>query len=67
MFMLNLSVAAGGVCEQRHDNDVPGERGPLLPATAAAPDVPVAARAAPTHGLHIPESGCPLLATPCER
>lgn len=65
--MLNMSVAAGGVGEQRHDNDVPGERGALLPAAAAAPHVPLAARAAPPHGLHIPEPGCALLAAPCER
>lgn len=61
------SVAAGGVGEQRHDHDVPGERGPLLPAAAAAPHLPVAARAAPPHGRHLPESGRARVAAPGER
>lgn len=65
--MLTASFAVGGISEQRHHYDVPGERRPLLPAAAAAPHVPLAARAAPPHGLHIPEPGCARLAAPCER
>lgn len=62
--MLSVSVAACGISEQRHYNDVPGERGALLPAAAAAPHLPLAARAAPPHGRHIPKSGRAGFTTP---
>lgn len=65
--MLITSVTASGVGQQRHDNDVLGERGALFSATAASPHLPLAARAAPTHGRHLPESGCSVTTTPRER
>lgn len=63
----NLLVAAGGERQQRDDNDVPGERGPLLPAAAAAPDFPFAARSASPHGFHLPEPGSAAASPPCQR
>lgn len=65
--MLILLVAARGVGEQRYDNDVPGERGTLLPAAAIAPDIPFVARLAPPNGQHLPKPGRTSPPTSCKR
>lgn len=65
--MLTLLVTVGGVGEQRHNNDVSGECGALLPPAAASPHLPLAACAAPPHGGHVPGPRRAGVASPSER